>query len=692
MKKLLSIAFLIFSMFAISAQAEVLDESRIKYKNQIGSLYEAVVEGEGAYLLDSANNVYGGPYEYISNYSDFPYAKRFEGDMVLYDSDGSVLYEEKNGGEVSPPENGIYRISYYENENSTKSMHVYYDYETRKELFRTEGDIYYYLEQQNEKMFIEQDGKYALIDKNGNYVTDYIYDGLKKRFNPDYVPFPKAYAIVVQDGIEKYIDWNLNEIDLDNYNGKPFITNCYRIYTYGGKEYKNYYILESGKKQALYDMATDKIIIDYQSDYDFGQMNDKYIIVGKNNESAVLDHSGNAVVPFSKKTLSLSEDGRIYYHYFDGVSEKEGYIEPETGKIEDKPLEASGYFYKVLGVENREDIASGTIVYQDKAADLTEEDLKGFLDVYWNFRYERVIRPVSSYDTDYYIKLWNKDKTKSYVIYINSAVKVGDFGVPCISHGMEKSNYVWYMPYIGNAKNALYSKNEEIKNKYFNPEYEGYIEKQRSVTEADTNDVEVDNLLSLDGASVWAKPEIQKAAACNLLVYELTQGYTKAITRKEFCDLIYRLIATEFSPDSDSRMGVWSAIDKVIEERGLREKLSGITYTDCEDEKILFLSAADIINGMGNGKFSPDSNLTREQAATILYRTAKFLGIKTIIEPQNKKYYSDENLISDWATNSVKSMREMGIMKGTSEHEFSPQGTYTVEQAIATMLRMYECY
>ena len=54
--------------------------------------------------------------------------------------------------------------------------------------------------------------------------------------------------------------------------------------------------------------------------------------------------------------------------------------------------------------------------------------------------------------------------------------------------------------------------------------------------------------------------------------------------------------------------------------------------------------------------------------------------------------YADESAISDWAKSSVAAMKAMGIMQGVSPTEFEPQGEYTVEQAIATMVRLYECY
>ena len=57
-----------------------------------------------------------------------------------------------------------------------------------------------------------------------------------------------------------------------------------------------------------------------------------------------------------------------------------------------------------------------------------------------------------------------------------------------------------------------------------------------------------------------------------------------------------------------------------------------------------------------------------------------------------KMLYIDESEISDWAKSSVACMNAMGIMNGVSEVVFSPKGNYTVEQAIATMVRLYECY
>lgn len=375
-----------------------------------------------------------------------------------------------------------------------------------------------------------------------------------------------------------------------------------------------------------------------------------------------------------------------------------------TDDVVDENLNAKeglGYlipFSAVLGDVSREDIAYGTIVSNGKAADIRDEDLQKFLDRYWSFLYyERVIAPRDKSDSndETYIKIWNTDRTKSYVIYKNSGVILGTFGEPVEFMGETKKNYVWYLPAIGNGRNALYSAFDTVKHTYFDKNYEGYFEAQREVTDADKPNKPIIDMLSMNGSSEWAKPEIKKAAAYNLLVYDLTGKYTNDITRKEFCYIAFKTIITEIDPTTDSRMGEWSVGNRMLDERGLRDSFNTVNYTDYTDDKIKFLTSIGIINGMGDGTFAPDEPITREQAATILYRMAEFLDKIPEVQPDgavypSNYYYTDAESISDWARNAVMTMRKMGIMNGVIDNAFLPGRNYTVEQAIATMVRLYE--
>ena len=318
--------------------------------------------------------------------------------------------------------------------------------------------------------------------------------------------------------------------------------------------------------------------------------------------------------------------------------------------------------------------------------------MREWLDAYWNFNYERVIAPLEAFDlSGNYVKFWNEDKSQAYIVYSNGGVIAGKYGGAYESHGVIKQNYVWYLPVFGNSRNALNSADMKLNFTYLleTNEVEFKGDKQREFTPNDDIEIPQNNLLYTDTASDWAKTEIDKAAACNLMIYDLYEEYTKPISRLEFCSLAYRLIATEFSPHSDSRMGITQAMESVISERNVVISSTN-DFSDYSDERVKTLTAMGIISGMGDGTFAPDESITREQAAAILYRIAEFLGNKTI-PTDAKMLYTDENEISDWAKSSVACMNVMGIMNGISEKEFAPKQTYTVEQSVATMLRLYEC-
>lgn len=351
-------------------------------------------------------------------------------------------------------------------------------------------------------------------------------------------------------------------------------------------------------------------------------------------------------------------------------------------------------FHNAIGVDDINEIKYGVIVdnTEKKCADIEYNDLREWLDAYWNFNYERVIAPLAAYElSGNYVKFWNEDKGKSYIVYSNGGIIAGKYGEPYESHGEVKQNYVWYLPVMSNSRGALNSANMKLNFTYFREidevEFKGY--RQREFTPNDDIEILQDNLLYTDTASDWAKSEIDKAAACNLMIYDLFEEYTKPISRLDFCILAYRLIATEFSPYTDSRIGISLTMEQVLSEKQVTISTTN-DFSDCSDGSVKTLTAMGIINGMGDGTFAPDEFITREQAATILYRMAEFLGNKTI-PTATKISYTDENEISDWAKSSVACMNAMGIMNGVSKKEFAPKQTYTVEQAIATMLRLYEC-
>lgn len=169
--------------------------------------------------------------------------------------------------------------------------------------------------------------------------------------------------------------------------------------------------------------------------------------------------------------------------------------------------------------------------------------------------------------------------------------------------------------------------------------------------------------------SDWAVDTISIARNADIVTDDFgVLDFTQDISRAKFCEL---------------SMNVLESLGAEIP-----EDITENPFSDVTEQDVLVLNKIGVINGKGDGLFAPNDNLTREEAATILYRMTTFLNMQT---PETKEfvYYIDENLVSDWAKDAVYAMRTLGVMQGTDDFEFSPEETFTIEQAIATVLRIY---
>lgn len=164
----------------------------------------------------------------------------------------------------------------------------------------------------------------------------------------------------------------------------------------------------------------------------------------------------------------------------------------------------------------------------------------------------------------------------------------------------------------------------------------------------------------------WAKVFVDRAIAEGFLPAELQSAYDQPITRREFCllsDALYTKVKGGAAP-----------VDATV------------TFTDTTDPAILRMASAKVVNGVGNELFDPNGQLTREQAATMLSRLAAALG-KPLTD--SAPTFDDNGSVAGWASAAVGQMQLSGIMSGTGNNQFSPQQSYTREQSVVTIVRMY---
>ena len=118
-----------------------------------------------------------------------------------------------------------------------------------------------------------------------------------------------------------------------------------------------------------------------------------------------------------------------------------------------------------------------------------------------------------------------------------------------------------------------------------------------------------------------------------------------------------------------------------------------VTFNDVPDgqwytDAIRWAASHDIVNGYDEDTFGTNDSVTREQLATILYRSAKTKGqgfTGTWDFPPNCE---DADQVSDWADEAMHWMVMNGIIQGMSDTELSPQGD-AVRAQVATMLMRF---
>jgi len=182
----------------------------------------------------------------------------------------------------------------------------------------------------------------------------------------------------------------------------------------------------------------------------------------------------------------------------------------------------------------------------------------------------------------------------------------------------------------------------------------------------------------LDSASPWARDGIQSALAKGFVPAEIRKDYKNVITRAQFCRMAVMWL--EYASGKN--------IDTILREKNLSRNPDA--FADTKDEYILAAYALGITSGTNAptaaapGKFTPDGQFNREQAATMIMNTLKALGEDVGGSPDAG--FSDMKEASAWAIEGINFCYANKIMVGTSASPptFSPKATYTREQAVIT--------
>ena len=176
--------------------------------------------------------------------------------------------------------------------------------------------------------------------------------------------------------------------------------------------------------------------------------------------------------------------------------------------------------------------------------------------------------------------------------------------------------------------------------------------------------------ISDDIASDWAYPGISATKKIGLVPSEIANKYRSNITRKEFASLAVNLYGS-----LTGKTAVYGGQNP---------------FNDVNDPAVTLAYELGIVKGEGEGRFNPNSAITRQEICVMLVRAMTAANPSLDVNIADRIDFTDGEYIDDWAEDSIQFAYANGIMLGVGEKTIDPLGNTTREQSIVLSFRIYE--
>ncbi|MBC7766000.1 MAG: S-layer homology domain-containing protein [Hyphomonadaceae bacterium] len=139
----------------------------------------------------------------------------------------------------------------------------------------------------------------------------------------------------------------------------------------------------------------------------------------------------------------------------------------------------------------------------------------------------------------------------------------------------------------------------------------------------------------------------------------------------------------KFNPDGNVTREQFAKL--IVEAFNMKDDSAQTTMTDVGKDKWYHVYVASaqkqgIINGIGDNKFGVGNKISRQDMAVMVDRAAKKANI-TIKATKPVQSFADDNTITAYAKGSVSLMQQAGIINGLGDNRFAPQDFATRAQA-----------
>ncbi|WP_239615854.1 Ig-like domain-containing protein [Cohnella mopanensis] len=171
----------------------------------------------------------------------------------------------------------------------------------------------------------------------------------------------------------------------------------------------------------------------------------------------------------------------------------------------------------------------------------------------------------------------------------------------------------------------------------------------------------------------WANSDVTLLASKFIVTGDTNKTFAPAknITRADFAEFLARGIGLNGDKSSASRY-------------------ADVPLTSASASYIGAVSKAGIVEGGTDGKFRPNSYVTREEMATMLVRAMNYVGVQSTSSSTALNGFKDKAKVSGWAKDGVSVSVTAGFIKGSTTKTINPQSNASRAEAAIMIKRFLE--
>ncbi len=187
----------------------------------------------------------------------------------------------------------------------------------------------------------------------------------------------------------------------------------------------------------------------------------------------------------------------------------------------------------------------------------------------------------------------------------------------------------------------------------------------------------------------WTEPEEPATDVSDIFLDIAANAWYKDAVQYAYDNgLMTGVSAHEFAPEATTTRAMIVSMLARLEgvESAESAGFADVAANDWYATAVNWAAASGITSGTGDGNFSPNTAITREQLAAILMNYAQYKG-QDVSARATLDTYNDATAISSWANDVMSWAVAEGLLTGVTNDQLQPQGNATRAQVAAILQR-----